>query len=179
MARRSHIPPHVRAHLADRASAGRGHDMRAATLNRGTVVSAYQARLADPSPEMLAVVRDVMEWIADHGGVGVGLQVDIRFNMHPGCITVCWNGDPTALTVAEQFAVGRTIDGLPQIPGWLSLRNDDNWDLRWQVTYGPIHDPATPAQPSPWTEPMLPLENLDTLDAEAARAATTPSPAHT
>lgn len=142
MARRSFLPPHIQAELPQRARYGVGHDMSAPTLHFGESLTAYTARTREPSPEMMAVIKSIGAWVESRGGKSVGILIDIRHAKHSGCITVSWDGGPSAFDVATQFAVGYDTDGLPLIPGWLSLKNEDDWDLRWQPTYGEIVDPA-------------------------------------
>lgn len=141
MARRSVLPAYVRAELPQRAKYGLGHDMLAPTSNSGNKITAFNARLAEPSPEMMATVKAVWEVVESEGGTSVGLLLDARHAKHPGCVTVTWGNGPKAIEVAARFATGYLEDGTPQIPGWLSLKSEDDWDLRWQPTYGPILNP--------------------------------------
>lgn len=141
MARRSVLPAHVQAELPERAKYGLGHDMGAPTLHHGETITAFKARLREPSPEMLAEVKAIWAWLDDQDASSVGLLLDIRHAKHAGCMTVSWSGGPSAAEVAEQFARAYSADGTPLIPGWLSLKSEDDWDLRWQPTYGPIMDP--------------------------------------
>jgi hypothetical protein len=140
MARRPSLPEHIQAELKERAEFGRGHDMTVEVDPSGR--TAYQARLSDPCPAMMDVIRSVYEWLDSHGAESVTMEIDPRAHRHPGCVLIRWHGDVAARDAAEAFACGHDADGTPLIPGWLSLRCDDDFDLRWTPTYAPITDPS-------------------------------------
>lgn len=144
MTRRTPLSPQARSELALRAKYGSGHDYTAPVADGGRTISSLQARQQEPTPAMLNTTRQVMEWLRDNDAVGVSITRDIRKLGHPGCITVLWSSGPSAAQCAAQFQVSQTRGGLPLIPGWLSLRAVDDWDLRWQATYAPIDTAANP-----------------------------------
>lgn len=135
MARRTGLPEHIRKELPDRARAGVGLDPDAPTLVNGVKVSADFARQRVPSEEMLGLVGQVEGFLATQGAKHIDVVRDFRKNGCPGDLTVRWYGPVAASVVAGQFAVSVCADGTPRIPAWLSLRADDDFDLRWQPAF--------------------------------------------
>lgn len=147
MTRRTPISKRVIHLLQERSTVGSGQDMTAPTPMGDTagVVTAYAARIHGPSQHMRTVVDRLAHWLTRMGATSVFIETDRRHLGHPGCLTVHWNGPIPAAAAACQVAVAFR-DGLPVIPGWLSLVAEDDWDLRWQTPFGPLAPPMNPAQ---------------------------------
>ena len=135
MARRTGLPTHIRHDLDNRAKAGFGHDPDAPTMSNGTSVAARLAKESAPSTEMLGIVREVRLLLTGLGASHIDTVPDLRNNGTPGDLTVRWHGQVPAKAIATHFATSTTLDGTPRIPAWLSLRADDDFDLRWQPAF--------------------------------------------
>ncbi len=135
MTRHSRLPDNIRAELPVRGRAGTGHDLTFPTETGAGVVPAEAARWSRPSAQMLALVQQVSDYLLSCGAEHVDVMTDLRRRGMPGAFTLRWfKGVPPA-TVAAKFAVSEAADGTPLVPAWLSLRADDDFDLRWQVGY--------------------------------------------
>lgn len=135
MARRTGQPPHIRAELRERAAAGIGLDPDHPTDVGGRTVPAAQACGMRPSPAMIAVAEQVTDFLDSVGASHVGIVPNPRCPDQPGNLTIQWYGGVPAKAVADQFAVSKTADGTSRVPAWLSLRADDDFDMRWQPPY--------------------------------------------
>lgn len=135
MVRRTRVPDRVRAELSARAQAGIGHDPTVPTVTAYGTVPAAEAVAFRPSGDMLVLVQQVVSYLRECDVRHVDVQVDVRDLGCPGAVTVRWHGGVSPLQVASRFAVSTAPNGIPRIPAWLSLRADDQFDLRWQPPY--------------------------------------------
>lgn len=126
-------PGHVCRQLFHRGRAGRGLNDSHAVVWNGALIPADQACRQQPSQEMRALAQDVQKFLAASGARNIDVIQDYHQKGRPGCLTVRWTGEIRACDVAAEFAVSvRQDDGTPQIPSWLALRAEDDFDLRWQ-----------------------------------------------
>lgn len=131
MARRIGLPEHIRVELPQRCRAGYGHDWDVPVGDR----DARTAIMQPPTEDMLRLVRQVKDHAISRGALHVTVQNAPRAaDGSLGAVQVLWTGGegPSALSVAQQFAVSHTEDGTPRVPAWLSLVADGDFDLRWQ-----------------------------------------------
>ena len=122
--------------LGDRARAGRGLDMDFPVVtDTGTKVTSRDAVALGSTEEMVLLVHTVRQFVKDAGGEHVVALRDPSGLNRPGSWIIRWNLGPSAETVAEQFKVSENEDGLSLIPGWLNLRCDTNFDIRWTTSF--------------------------------------------
>lgn len=133
--RRSGLPAAIKAELPSRANAGVGLDPEFPTRTTSGVCRAAVACHHRPSPDMVALVRDVMNYLTAANAQQVRLLQNYRDQGQPGALTVAWTSGPPAAETAERFAVSTAECGTPRLPSWLSLRADDDFDLRWQPPF--------------------------------------------
>ena len=132
--RKAGVPEYARGEIVPRAASGTGHDGAVATETMpGVFVPASQALvIGSSSPQMLRRASEVMAWLVGQGATHVDCVRDSRPEIRPGGLTVLWADGPQARACAQHFASGFDAAGLPLLPSWLSLRADDDFDLRWQ-----------------------------------------------
>lgn len=134
MARRTGLPERIRAELPTRARAGIGHDPNHLTPMADKMCRANDARSQRPSPYMVEFVRRIVDHLHEVGATHITIAQDLQHLGHQGSLTVQWAGaEATVASVAAKFAVSTSLDGTPRLPAWVSLRNDDDFDLRWQA----------------------------------------------
>ena len=135
MTRHSRLPDSIRAELPVRGRAGAGHDQTYPTDAGSGTVPAAAACWRRPSAQMLGLAEQVRDYLRSSGAEHIDVARDVRGRGMTGALTVRWfKGVPPA-TVAAKFGVSRAADGTPLLPAWLSLRADDDFDLRWQVGF--------------------------------------------
>lgn len=133
--RRSGLPANIRSELPSRANAGVGLDPEFPTRMGGKVCKASIACRHQPSPDMVAFVRDIMEYLKTADAQQVRLVQHYRDRGQPGALLLVWESGPAAADVAAKFAVSTSECGTPRLPAWLSLRVDNDFDLRWQPAF--------------------------------------------
>lgn len=134
--RRVGLPSEIRAELPMRANLGIGLDPEYPTTmgDRGHLKAAIACRYK-PSPQMLDFVRDVAAYVQSHDGTQVRVLQDFRHRDYPSDLLLAWSEGPSPSDVAAKFAVSNAEDGTPRLPAWLSLRADNDFDLRWQPAF--------------------------------------------
>jgi hypothetical protein len=138
MPRTPNLPPEIVADIVWLAAVGAGHDYETPTVTpAGGVVCAVDMLEVELCGTRLSKVREVVNWLQNEGCYAVAVETDFRHSGQPGAVLVRWRGPVTVDVCAVRFAV-KTINGLPLVPVWLSLRCDDKWDCRWQLTYGVV-----------------------------------------
>jgi hypothetical protein len=133
--RRSGLPADIKQELSTRANAGVGLDPEFPTRTGNDICPAATACRRTPSDDMLAFVRTVMAYLKSKDAIQVRLVQDFRDRGQPGALLLVWSNGPSASEIASQFAVSRSACGTPRLPSWLSLRVDNDFDLRWQPAY--------------------------------------------
>ena len=130
--RRSGLPASIRSELPARANAGVGLDPEFPTSmgNKG-VCKASTACHHTPSADMLDFVRQIMDYLKTSEATQIRLLQHWKDRGQPGALLLGWSGGRTAAEIADKFAVSTAPDGTPRLPSWLSLRVDDDFDLRW------------------------------------------------
>lgn len=134
--RRVGLPSEIRAELPMRANLGVGLDPEypTTTVDRGQCKAALACQFK-PSPQMLAYVREVVAYVQSQDGTQVRVLQDFRHRDYPSDLLLAWSDGPAPAAVAAKFAVSTAEDGTPRIPSWLSLRADNDFDLRWQPAF--------------------------------------------
>jgi hypothetical protein len=138
--RRSGLPASIRSELPLRAKAGIGLDPEFPTKVGEKVCPAAAACQRQPSSDMLDMVRDIMIYLKDNDAQQVRLLQQWRDRGQPGALLIAWSSNeaktsPSASEIATRFAVSTSTCGTPRLPSWLSLRVDDDFDLRWQPAF--------------------------------------------
>lgn len=133
--RRSTLPREIRAELPARANAGIGLDPEFPTKMGEKVYKAAIACRHQPSLDMVAFVKQIMEYLTAHDATQVRLLQHFRDRGQPGALLLVWASGPAAADVAAKFAVSTSPCGTPRLPSWLSLRVDNDFDLRWQPPF--------------------------------------------
>lgn len=130
--RRSGLPSSIKAELPKRASAGIGLDPEYPTRMGTRVCKAAAACRHTPSQDMITFVQKVMTYLRDHHATQVRLLQHYRDRGQPGALLLAWSDGPSAADIASTFSVSTAECGTPRLPSWLSLRHDNDFDLRWQ-----------------------------------------------
>lgn len=133
--RRAGLPANIKTELPHRANAGVGLDPEFPTRMGERICKAATACRHTPSTDMIAFVRDVMDYLRAHDAIQVRLVQHFRDRGQPGALLLAWSNGPTAADIATRFAVSTSECGTPRLPSWLSLRVDNDFDLRWQPPF--------------------------------------------
>lgn len=133
--RRVGLPAEIRAELPLRANLGVGLDPEYPTAMGERECPAKVACRYKPSPQMIDYVRDVAAYVQSQDATQVRVLADFRHRDYPSDLLLAWSGGPAPAAVAEKFAVSTAEDGTPRLPAWLSLRADNDFDLRWQPAF--------------------------------------------
>lgn len=127
-------PDHVRINLPERAQAGTGLTFTYLTDIETGSCEANQLLQGPPCKEAIIFARNIIEWLNKHGATHARPYTDLRGYGHTGIVTIIWSDGPSALDTATHFSVA-TAGETPQLPAWIGLKNETDFDLRWQIPY--------------------------------------------